>query len=100
MKGFRKRLTMLILMLFVLANSSLVVASVLNISIYEVVEEEVQSEVAISESNVKNSFRKFRLRTENAQTRILSVSSYESTALPNSFAFLSEKYLLFRSILI
>jgi hypothetical protein len=100
MNQFKRKLTILLLMIFVLSNSSWVIASVLKSTNYEVFEEETESEVEIQALVSKSSVATFKEIHGRLVSKILSPVSVGPYAVPYLSKVISKKYIMFRAILI
>ncbi len=100
MSQFKRKLTILLLMIFVLSNSSWVIASVLKSSNYEVFEEETESEVEIQAFVSKNNVSSFKEIHGKSVNKVSGLISVGISSFPYFSKITSKKYIMFRVMLI
>ena len=100
MNRFRRKLTILLLMIFVLSNSSFVIASVLKSPNYEFVDEETESETEIQAVVSKSNISQFKEIHGSSVTKISCHKALSVLAVPRFSKVISKKYIMFRAILI
>jgi len=100
MNQFRRKLTILLLMIFVLSNSSFVIASVLKSPNYEFVDEETESEIEIQAVVSKSNISQFKEKHRNSVNKISRPKAFGVFAVPYFSKVVSKKYIVFRAILV
>ena len=97
----RKKLTLLLLVVFVLSNSSLVIASALNLSVYVYVEEGKDEEIEVQEFIEKNVSFPLKQKSQVSLSSYIcfddrvSITTFRPT--PNRYVC---RHIMFRAILI